>query len=239
MHSGIWRDFAQQLAQHYQVTCIDLPGHGRSDPVTPFNLTTITDAIVAALPEEQYCWLGWSLGASVALDVAQRYPERLDALILMAGNPCFTQQMEQERIVWPGMPVGLLEQFARQLTENGTATLLRFLLLQVQGLTDTKQLAKSLKMAASECAAPDAASLQGGLAILKHADLRTALAKTDKPLLVLLGGRDTLVPKTVATAMQQLQPRLQLYCIEQAAHAPFLSHSEITLALITDFIEKQ
>lgn len=239
MHSGIWRDFAQQLAQHYQVTCVDLPGHGRSDPVTPVTLTAITDAIVGALTAESYCWLGWSLGASVVLDVAQRYPERLDAMILMAGNPCFTQQMEQGRVVWPGMSVGLLEQFARQLSENGTATLLRFLLLQVQGLADTKALTKSLKMAASECPAPDAASLQGGLTILKHADLRMALARTDRPVLVVLGGRDTLVPKMLASALQQLQPHLQLHCIEQAAHAPFLSHSEITLALITDFIEQQ
>ena len=30
MHSGIWRLFARELAKHYQVTLIDLPGHGRS-----------------------------------------------------------------------------------------------------------------------------------------------------------------------------------------------------------------
>jgi len=239
MHSGIWRDFAQQLAQYYQVTCIDLPGHGRSDSITPFTLSAVTDAIVAALTDEHYYWLGWSLGASVVLDVAQRYPERLDAMILIASNPCFTQQMAHGQIVWPGMPADRLDQFAQQLTENCAATLLRFLLLQVQGLADTKQLAKSLKIAASECATPNASSLQGGLAILKQADLRTALAMTNKPILALLGGKDALVPKALASAMQQLQPRLQVHCIEQAAHAPFLSHSETTLALITQFIRQQ
>ena len=29
MHSGIWQDFAEQLAKQYQVICLDLPGHGQ------------------------------------------------------------------------------------------------------------------------------------------------------------------------------------------------------------------
>ena len=37
MHSGIWQTFAEQLAQHYKVLCIDLPGHGYSEKITPFS----------------------------------------------------------------------------------------------------------------------------------------------------------------------------------------------------------
>ncbi len=59
MHSGIWRDFAQQLAQNYQVTCIDLPGHGRSEKIDSFTLERISDALVnAVLMKAVAGWVG-------------------------------------------------------------------------------------------------------------------------------------------------------------------------------------
>lgn len=240
MHSAIWRDFAQQLAQRYQVTCIDLPGHGGSEKITPFTLERISEALVNAVDDERSCWLGWSLGATVVLDIARRYPRRVDALVLLAGNPCFVQRpSENSTAPWPGMKPALLEQFATQLAENCTATLVRFLLLQVQGLDDAKGLLKQLKTAVSEYAAPDAETLQGGLSILEQADLRGVLAGIDKPVLALLGGRDALVPAAAGPAMQRLLPALQLHCIDKAAHAPFLSHSAETVAIISRFIDQR
>ena len=65
MHSGIWRAFAQELATHYKVTLVDLPGHGRSVAMSPFTLESVSKALVDAMPDEPCCWLGWSLGAAV------------------------------------------------------------------------------------------------------------------------------------------------------------------------------
>ncbi|MDO9104300.1 MAG: pimeloyl-ACP methyl ester esterase BioH [Methylovulum sp.] len=235
MHSGIWRDFAGRLAQQYQVTCLDLPGHGRSEKMTPFTLEQIGDALVNALTDGRYCWLGWSLGASIVLDIARRYPERVDALVLLAGNPRFVQL---DASSWPGMKPLVLEQFAAQLAENCPATLVRFLSLQVQGLADTKGLLKQLKAAVAECPAPDAETLHGGLQILKHADLRAALADVNKPVLAVLGGRDGLVPAAVGETMQHILPGMQVHRIAQAAHAPFLSHSPEVVAVISHFIDQ-
>lgn len=237
MHSGIWQDFAQQLAQHYQVTCLDLPGHGGSEKITPYTLEQISDALVDAITDERSCWLGWSLGATVVLDIAQRYPERVDALILLSGNPCFIQKSHETATeAWPGMKTIVLEQFANQLSENGMMTLVRFLSLQVQGLSNTKGFLKQLKVAAAQYPAPDTDTLQGGLEILKHTDLTSTLATMDKPVLTLLGGRDALVPIAVGQALLQCLPTMQLHCIEQAAHAPFLSHEQETLTIISRFM---
>ena len=142
MHSGIWRDFAEQLAQNYQVTCIDLPGHGRSKKTDSFTLERISEALVNAVSDESSCWLGWSLGATVVLDIARRFPERVNSLVLLAGNPAFTQTAQ-----WPGMNVGLLDDFADKLNEDCQATLLRFLSLQVNNLPDYKILLRTLKSA--------------------------------------------------------------------------------------------
>ena len=232
MHSGIWYDFAMQLAQHYQVTCIDLPGHGHSDNLDSFTLEQVADALVDAVADEQSCWLGWSLGATVVMDIAHRYPERVNSLVLMAGNPHFTC-IEQ----WPGMKVELLEAFAEQLTLDVPTTLLRFLSLQVAQLPDYKVLLKNLKAAIMARAMPNIDTLQGGLSILKQADLRPALAKVKMPILVLLGTRDTIVPVTVGESIKALAPSIQLVVIDKAGHVPFLSHPQIVLETITNFMD--
>jgi pimeloyl-[acyl-carrier protein] methyl ester esterase len=234
MHTGIWREFAQQLALNYQVTCIDLPGHGRSEKIDPFTLKRISAELVNAIPEQSCCWLGWSLGATVALDIADRYPERVSSLVLLAGNPSFTQTEQ-----WPGMDVLLLDDFAGHLNKNCQVTLLRFLSLQVNGMPDPKALLKVLKTSVFECAEPDANTLQGGLAILKQADMRPVLSGLNIPVSVILGGLDTLVPVAVGQKMQQLLPGLELNIIERAGHVPFLSHSRETVAIISRFMEKQ
>ena len=232
MHSGIWHDFAMQLAQHYQVTCIDLPGHGHSDNLDNFTLEQVADALVDAVADKQSCWLGWSLGATVVMEIAKRYPERVNSLILLAGNPHFTCTEQ-----WPGMKVDLLEAFSEQLTLDAPATLLRFLSLQVAQLPDYKVLLKNIKTAIMARAAPNLDTLQGGLAILKQADLRPALAAAQMPILLLLGTRDTLVPIAVGEAIKDLAPTIQIVVIDKAGHVPFLSHPQIVLETITQFMD--
>jgi len=234
MHSGIWRDFAGQLAQNYQVTCIDLPGHGRSEKIDSFTLERISDVLVNAVSDESSCWLGWSLGATVVLDIARRFPERVNSLVLLAGNPSFTQKAQ-----WTGMNVDLLDAFADQLNEDSQATLLRFLSLQVNNLPDYKALLRALKSAILECEAPDYETLQGGLEILKHADLRPALSGTNVPVSVILGTRDALVPVSAGQNMQALAPAITLNIIDKAGHVPFLSHPQDVLVIISRFMDEQ
>ncbi len=232
MHSGIWRDFARQLARHYQVTCIDLPGHGRSDKLTPFALEQIVDVLANNVVDKRSCWLGWSLGATVVLELARRFPERVNGLILLAGNPHFTGTGQ-----WPGTKPQLLDQFADNLAADCQATLGRFLALQVNSLPNGKTLLKTLKAAVAECAPPDTETLHGGLEILKNADLRPVLAAIKVPVLAVAGNRDTLVPSGVAQHLQQLSPHIQTHIIDKAGHLPFLSHPQELLAVITSFTD--
>lgn len=234
MHTGIWRNFAKALAQHYQVTCIDLPGHGRSEKLSPFTLEQMSAVLVKAIPAGPSCWLGWSLGATVVLDIAHRFPDRVDALVLLAGNPAFMQTTE-----WPGMKSRLLNDFAENLQANCKATLFRFLSLQVNGLEDSKTLVKELKKVVGECDAPSQETLQGGLDVLKQADMRSALSELKQPLSVILGARDTLVPVAVGQKIQQLNEACELTIIDKAGHVPFLSHQQELIASISRFMESR
>ena len=234
MHSGIWRDFAEQLAQNYQVTCIDLPGHGRSKKIDSFTLERISEALVNAVADESSCWLGWSLGATVVLDIAKRFPERVNSLVLLAGNPAFTQTAQ-----WPGMNVGLLDDFADKLNEDCQATLLRFLSLQVSNLPDYKILLRTLKSAVWNVTHPIMKPCKVAWRYSKSADLRPVLSGASVPVSVILGTRDTLVPVSAGQNMQELAPDITLNIIDKAGHVPFLSHPQEVLAIISRFMDEQ
>jgi pimeloyl-[acyl-carrier protein] methyl ester esterase len=227
MHSGIWRNFALELAKHYQVTLVDLPGHGRSEAITPFTLETLSKALVNAIPYKTSCWLGWSLGAEVVLDIAHRFPERVNKLILLAGSPCFIRQDS-----WPGMDVQILDSFAESLKLDSQATLLKFLALQIQGLADQKAVLQELKTLVFDSPAPDAQTLQEGLVILKQSDLRDVFAQLKMPVDVILGELDTLIPVAVGAKMRDLLPEADLKIIPRAGHVPFLSHPVAVMDLV-------
>ena len=227
MHTGVWRDFARQLGRYCQVICVDLPGHGRSESVEPFSLELICEALIKVLPIESFNLLGWSLGATVAMDMAERYPERVHSLIILAGNPLFVQTE-----TWSGVKSETLDAFAELLKLDVQQTLIRFLALQVNGLSHGRPLLQQLRNALMEVPSPMQRVLQSGLEILKNTDKRAFIASTHLPVQVILGNKDTLVPNGVGTALQQLNPKIKPDILEEAGHAPFLSHPEQMLVKI-------
>lgn len=231
MHSGVWREFAKQLAQHCQVICVDLPGHGHSEALESFTLQQIGDAILKAIPVQQFTLLGWSLGATVAMSMADRFPERVKGLIVLAGNPHFVQKDD-----WPGVKAETLDAFAELLKADVQQTLVRFLALQVNGLAHGKQLLQTLKSALQECPPPTAEVLQAGLEILKTSDLRGMMLRNGLPVSLISGAKDTLVPSASAQLLQRLNPGIKLHILESAGHAPFLSHPEPLVAVITGLL---
>ena len=234
MHTGIWRRFAQQLALQHKVICLDLPGHGLSDAVTPYTLEQISDSLIKAVDDTSFCVLGWSFGAHVALTMANKYPQRINSVVFLAGNPRFIQDGE-----WAGITPSILNLFAGSLSENCQLTLLRFLALQVNRLTNGKTILKDLKKAVKECAPPSEGILQNALDILKQADLRDYLTSLHCPISLSQGDKDTLVPTQACQNMHALQAACEVNIITGAGHVPFLSHPEQLVKTINKFVWKQ
>ncbi len=231
MHTGVWRDFARQLSQHCQVICVDLPGHGRSHPLEPFILQSVSDVLLEAIPVERFCILGWSLGATFAMAMAERAPQRVEKLMVLAGNPRFLQSTD-----WPGVKPEVLDGFVELLKTDIAQTLIRFLALQVNGLAHGKRLLQALKAAMQECPPPRYEVLQTGLEILKTSDLRNFVQNARLPVKFILGGKDALIPLELAHRVREINPKLELTILESAGHAPFLSHSEQLSRAVIEFL---
>jgi pimeloyl-[acyl-carrier protein] methyl ester esterase len=232
MHSGIWRNFAKELSKNFRVTVVDLPGHGHSQPITPFSLESVSRLLVEVIPDHQACWLGWSLGAEIVIEIANRFPERVGHLILLAGTPCFVGSD-----LWPGIQVKILDSFAESLSLDSQATLLRFLSLQIKGESNPKQALQELKKSIFEYPASDQRTLQEGLQILKQSDLRQVFSELKIPVSAVLGELDTLVPVAAGEKMKSLLPHMALAVIPRVGHVPFLSHQGELVETICGFME--
>lgn len=235
MHGGIWGDTAAQLAQYFQVHCVDLPGHGASAPIAAFTLDSVV-GLLAAQFDQPVIVCGWSLGGQIALHWAMCEPGKIKRLVLATSTPCFA-----DRDDWPfGMPQETLQQFAADLEKNHTATLRRFLGLQVRGSEGERELLASLRESLFSRGEPDLVALRGGLEILRDSDLRSVLPQIRQPTLVIAGKRDKLGPPEASDYLAQTLPNARVVKIEGAAHAPFMSHREEFLRYVMGFLnEKQ
>ncbi|MGZ8217299.1 pimeloyl-ACP methyl ester esterase BioH [Methylomagnum sp.] len=232
MHSGVWRDFAERLADRVRVTLIDLPGHGLSGNVADFCLDSVVAALADAAPPRAH-WLGWSLGALLATGVAERFPGRVRSLTLLAGSPRFVAEPD-----WPGVEAGLLAQVAANLETDFFKTLKRFIGLQTFGQENARALARHIEACLDEFEPPEVAAVRGGLVVLQQADLRDALSRSAAPTLAVLGAHDRLVPKAVGTALRALVPSIEVHVLDTAAHLPFATHPGETVGLVLDFIHR-
>jgi pimeloyl-[acyl-carrier protein] methyl ester esterase len=227
MGSVVWGDLALRLAETFRVTLVDLPGHGASPWQGESSLAQWAQACRVAAPERAL-WIGWSLGAQVAIRAALDAPGRVGALLCVAGTPRFTQGED-----WPhAMAPNTLTEFERALRGDHQGTLARFLALQVQGSQAGRATLRELRQRLAEAPQPQPQALEVGLSLLATVDLRAALADLHCPTRSLLGSRDTLAPARVAQDLQRLRPEAEVQVIHGAGHAPFLSHPEAVLEAV-------
>ncbi|NEX18325.1 MAG: pimeloyl-[acyl-carrier protein] methyl ester esterase [Halochromatium sp.] len=263
MNNAVWDALPATLTDRFQLHPIELPGHGQA-PFEPEwrDLPDWADAVLAQAPD-QAIWLGWSLGALVALQAALQ--TRVPGRPLGPGQQAPTEHRPGDRFATSGgqalrgrisalilvtanprfvqaadwraaMPDEIFDGFHSSLLADPNATLGRFLSLQVRGSEDARETLRRLRAGIAERPQPQPDALLAGLDLLREEDLRARLADIPQPALWLFGERDTLVPAAVAERIELLMPNARCQTIPGAAHAPLLSHGDAVAAAIADFL---
>ncbi len=231
LNGAVWDGIRDELAAHFTLHLVDLPGHGYSQHITITSLAAIADDIASALPSRGHL-LGWSIGGQLAIELAHRVPDQIDKLILVGTTPRFIENDD-----WAfGKKAAVLDQFATNLIENYGATIRGFLALQILNQPNQRATIATLQAAVSARGAPNAAQLTAGLALLRSNDMRNQLAHIRHPTLVIQGDHDALTSEAAAHWLAIQIARCQYEMIPFATHAPFLSHREIFVPLVTQFL---
>lgn len=220
LNAKVWDCITPLLSSHFTLHLVDLPGYGRSSGFGAMSLEEMAQRVLENAPEHAI-WLGWSLGGLVASQVALSRPDRVQALVTVASSPCFSAHDS-----WPGIKPDVLSGFQQQLSEDFQRTVERFLALQTLGTESARQDARALKSTVLSLPMPSPDVLNGGLEILKTADLRQPLTALDMPFLRLYGRLDGLVPRKIIPLLDALWPKSTSIVFDKAAHAPFISHPQ-------------
>lgn len=221
MNSAIWDECIEQLPDWINVVLVDLPGHGSMAEVNASKLDDYMQALTP-LVHRPALWVGWSLGGLAVLRLAQMYPQRVAAAMLVATNPCFTKRSD-----WAcAVEDSVFDQFAKDLNQHQDKTIRRFLALQVKGLPDILSVVRQLQKSIQSRGQASIQALNSGLNILLETDLRSALNTIDCPLHWYLGAKDALVPAELADVLFQQYAQKNVLLHPQASHAPFVSHEK-------------
>ncbi len=238
MHAGVWQMVITALESNFRVHTVDLPGHGRSrDNEVAATLNRwaeqVAESVIPRLSGPA-CWLGWSLGGMVALQLAHDYPSQIRRLMLVATSLRFSQASDWRDAVVPEV----LEGFANNLQQDHHGTLQRFLALQVTGDAQARHTLKALRQHIMEQPEPEAVALETGLEMLRAVDLRSLAAQLHQPVLLIGGERDRLVSPAALRNVAELLTQSQLEIIPAAGHAPFISQPETFVSLVKAYCEQ-
>lgn len=87
--ASVWRFQVPELAKHFRVIAIDLPGHGASDkPETPYTMSFFAGAVEAVMLDagvDRAVLVGHSMGTPVIRQFYRHYPDKVLALVAVDG----------------------------------------------------------------------------------------------------------------------------------------------------------
>jgi len=228
-HSGVWQTLVPMLRENFQVTCIDLPGHGNSPELADNSIESWAKAVLAVAPKKAI-WLGWSLGGLVGQYAASIDKTRIEKLILLASTPKFVATEK-----WPeAVDKKTFQTFYEEVIREPSTSLLRFIAIQTRGSKTASEDNRVLRKTLLD-PMPRSAALDEGMKLLLATDLRERLNEVMCPVFVLGGERDNLVPKNALPVISRLCRNAKYTAIKRAGHAPFLSHVNEFCELVNDF----
>ncbi len=214
-----WTYQLPRLAQHYRVLVFEHRGHGRTrNPANRFDgydvLADDAVGLLAALNVPEAIMVGFSDGAITLLDLAQRYPQLVETLVIVGANyynddACLQaietlspQFIEKTRPAWAS---SLEQQHARQ------------------GVGYWQQLAVQLR----------------ALWLKQPTFSKDDLSRIKAPALVMTGQYDQFgnIPQTMD--IHHSIKGSELCIVPGAAHPVMRQRPEITTSIILDYLTRQ
>ncbi|MBJ6725970.1 alpha/beta fold hydrolase [Geomesophilobacter sediminis] len=235
MSGRVWH-FQAPLADDCRLVCPDLRGHGQSDVAGSYTVEDFAADLVALFRQldlQNAVLVGWSMGVQVALQAFSELRERVAALVLVGGTPRFTTADDfphgKEPVEVKGMGVRLRRDHRKTMGEF-------FRGMFVEGEMDSRQYQRIVHEIVLSSHSPTLESALNSLSILSTVDLRDRLPQVDRPVLLIHGAGDNVVPASASAYMAKRLPDATLKVMEGCGHAPFMTRPDEFNRLVRDFM---
>ena len=228
------------LSENFRVLAVEAPGFGNSDENTRhrtmFEMADTLHAAIAALGIAAFSIIGNSFGGRVALCMAARNPEPIEALVLVGpaaireGGAVFERNLRS--ILGVG-PAAVREGGAAPSRADGSHENMEALMY-----------AHPENMPPLPRPDPEIARKQAALIERLHGpdrdgELEARMREIDTPTLVLLGTEDKLIPPRIGRLYREIMPRCHVVMIYDAGHAMDAERPEAVASVAGDFIARR
>jgi pimeloyl-ACP methyl ester carboxylesterase len=246
---GHWRQNLPFFAEHHSVYALDLLGFGASEKAP------VDYSIDLWVQQVHDFWqtfirrpmilVGNSIGSLTALTTAHAYPDCIDSLVMLSlPDPSIREDLIPQ---WCRPLVSGLEQ---AFTANWILKSLFSWVRQPKIVRNWAGLAYASKDALTDelveifaTPARDRGAAQAFSHILQAMirpqfgpRVSTILPEIDRPILLIWGRQDRMVPAGFAQVFADLNPRLHLVELDEAGHCPHDECSEVVNQTIRDWI---
>jgi len=246
--SGCWQNWLQtipELARDHRVIVVDFPGFGQSEmPAETISIpgyARMLEELFGVLSIDRATIVGNSMGGFVGADLAIRFPDRVEKLVLVAGAGLSMEHMLNERnqglrprienILFFGL--GRLASYTDVVVRS--PTLRRGLLLLVVAHPD--QLPGPLVLEQVNGAGKP--GFDDALAAMVGYPIRDRLVEIRCPTLIVWGELDRIVPLRDAAEFEWLIRDARKLVYEDTGHMVMLERPERFNADLRAFLEEE
>ena len=232
-HHAFWLPVAEQLADRYRLTLLDLRGHGQSGlgsgPVTIEKLTRDVHAILESQGIKKAAFVGCSVGSYMEYEYWRQFPAEMAAIAFVCGKPQPDSVVTRER----------RHQWMRDARKPGG--LAKFFDLMADTLLGPTCAKRYPRKRTAVRAMMDPMPLEAMLAIQQGLMIRTnsvpTLETITVPVCVIAGGEDQSSPPDEMRVIADKAPRAEYHLIEDAGHYAPLEQPEVVAAILGSFLD--
>ncbi len=210
----------------YTVLPYEMPGYGsRSSESDATKIDDLVDDALENLAGADI-WIGWSLGAMVALAAAATNPKFLKGIVAVCPTAKFCCDAEKEVA---------LSNLRRSVEQNAVKAVKRFH-RSMPASKNRRSFVKNSEIVANQNVSVSLETLLSGLEILARADLSEEVNKIDVPVALIGGTEDSVIPASSGQALQCMIPNCR-YTPLPCGHLPFLECPELFMEHVFEFAQ--
>lgn len=223
-----WEAWAQTLDDTYRVIRFDLPGHGLSGP-DPDNAYAVSDTVevldglMTALDLNNTVLVGNSLGGLVAWRYTADNSDRVARLALLAPGGYSINGVTEEPVAVPVAVSFYLRSAPLPMVQGATARL----------FGDASRMPDGMSERVRDLMLPQADALIARLEQFTLPDPEADLARISRPVLLIWGERDVMVPVDHGERMLAVIPDAELIRFTDLGHIP---HEEAPADTVDDLL---
>jgi pimeloyl-ACP methyl ester carboxylesterase len=246
--SGSWQNWLEQLpvfARDHRVIAFDLPGFGASEMprerITISGYGRFVDALLDELGVSSAAVVGNSMGGFIGIEIAIRFPERIERLVLVSAAGLSIEYLRNERaLAVLGALGNRLAAYSGWVASRSDALARRPVARRaIFGIVAHRPDRLPSPLVAEQVRGSGKPAFIPALDALTDYPIRDRLGEIACPTLIVWGAEDKLVPARDADEFARLIPNSRKVVWAQTGHVAMLERPGAFNALVQAFLAEE